>query len=617
MGRGESRRGTSTTDGARHGGHPPAPLREAELPVRKRRESARVGGAELLAGGEDEVLDAAGRRGGGGPRGHGTVQGREGPPGLPSRRGAQRAGDPAAAGQDQLSGEESAGEPAGEPAGESAGGSARFAASEQLFGGLVGFLSGAAAAGLTHEELEARLASEGRELHRQLLQDHLDLRADRETRLGRVTDAEGRTRSAVEVGHQRALTTVFGTVQVSRLAYRRKGSTNLHPADAALNLPAERHSHGLRASAAVEATRGSYAEAAAAITRATGVGLGKRQVEALAARAAVDFQAFYAQRSAPAAQASDVLVISADGKGIVMRPDALRPATAKAATHTSTKLATRLSKGEKRNRKRMAELAAVYDLSPVPRSPADILTTGEHTGPPPTAPVATNKWITASVVDDAASVITAAFTEAERRDPDHARRWVALVDGNNHQIDRIRSEAKARGVTVTILIDFIHVLEYLWGAAWCFHHEGDRAAEDWVREKALAVLAGHAGLVAAAIRRKATCRRLDPAARAKADTCANYLHRKRRYLDYPTALAAGWPIATGIIEGACRHLVHDRMDVTGARWRLTGAEAILKLRAIRANGDWTDYWHYHLTQERQRVHESRYAASLIPPAQAA
>jgi hypothetical protein len=208
-----------------------------------------------------------------------------------------------------------------------------------------------------------------------------------------------------------------------------------------LNLPVERHSHGLRALAAVEATRGSYTEAAAAITRGTGVSLGKRQVEALAARAAVDFEPFYAQRSPAPAEANDVLVISADGKGVVMRPDALRAATAKAATHTSTKPATRLSKGEKPNRKRMAELAAVYDLTPVSRSPTDILlSAGQRNGPPPPAPVTANKWITASVVDDAASVIAAAFTQAERRDPDHARRWVALVDGNNHQIDRIRSK---------------------------------------------------------------------------------------------------------------------------------------------------------------------------------
>jgi hypothetical protein len=366
---------------------------------------------------------------------------------------------------------------------------APFAACEQLFRGLVGFLSGSAAAGLTHAELETRLAADGRELHRQLLQDHLDLRAARETRLPQVSDASGRPRPAVEAGHQRALATVFGAVSVSRLAYRGKGLANLHPADAALNLPAERHSHGLRQLAAVEATRGSYTETAAAIGRATGVGLGKRQAETLACRAAVDFESFYAQRSAPPAQAGDALIISADGKGIVMRPDALRPATAQAAKTSATKRATRLSKGEKRNRKRMAELAAVYDLAPVPRTAADILPDGKRTGSPPPAPAAKNKWITASVVDDAARVIAAAFTEAARRDPHHARRWVALVDGNNHQIDRIRAEAKARGVTVRILVDFIHVLEYLWGAAWCFHDEGDPAAERWVREKALAVLA--------------------------------------------------------------------------------------------------------------------------------
>ena len=79
-------------------------------------------------------------------------------------------------------------------------------------------------------------------------------------------------------------------------------------------------------------------------------------------------------------------------------------------------------------------------------------------------------------------------------------------------------------------------------------------------------------------------------------------------------MASGWPIATGVIEGACRHLVKDRMDLTGARWGLPGAEAILKLRAIRSNGDFDDYWHYHLTQERHRVHESRYAQDVIPQA---
>ncbi len=101
-----------------------------------------------------------------------------------------------------------------------------------------------------------------------------------------------------------------------------------------------------------------------------------------------------------------------------------------------------------------------------------------------------------------------------------------------------------------------------------------------------------------------------PAERAGADTCAAYLTAKQPYLAYHTALAAGWPIATGVIEGACRHIVKDRMDITGARWGLQGAEAILKLRALISNGDFDDYWNYHLRQEHQRIHQSRYRDKL-------
>ena len=115
-------------------------------------------------------------------------------------------------------------------------------------------------------------------------------------------------------------------------------------------------------------------------------------------------------------------------------------------------------------------------------------------------------------------------------------------------------------------------------------------------------------------RRQATKARLDRGRRAAADTAATYLTNKRAYLDYPTALARGWPIATGVIEGACRHLVKDRMDITGARWGLNGAETILKLRAVHSNGDLDQYWNYHLAQERQRVHQTRYADNEIPQA---
>ena len=486
-----------------------------------------------------------------------------------------------------------------------------FEASRQEFEQLLSFLDGAPAGALQHGELEDRLSEQGRALLRQLYQDHLDLRADREPRLSAVVDAAGATRAAAEAGHERLLSTVFGQVRVRRMAYRARGRGNLHPADAALNLPVERHSHGLRRLAAEAAATGSFEGATAAIRARTGGRFGKRQAEQLATRAAVDVDQFYAGRTRQQVGADDVLVISADGKGIVMRPDALRPATKAAAASSSTKLATRLSKGEKRNRKRMAEVGAVYDLTPLPRTVADVLATDQQRLP---APKATNKWLTASVADDAAAVLAGVFDEAHRRDPTHARTWVALLDGNNHQIDRIHAEASARTVEVTILLDFVHVLEYLWRAAWSFYDEGDQAAEAWVNDKARAVLDGRASTVAAAIRRKATTLKLPAAQRLGADRAAAYLLNKRAYLDYPTALANGWPIATGIIEGACRHLVKDRMDITGARWGLEESEAVLKLRAVRANGDFPDYWAHHLAQEQQRVHQSRYANAVIPRA---
>nr|WP_194894417.1 ISKra4 family transposase [Catenulispora pinisilvae] len=461
----------------------------------------------------------------------------------------------------------------------------------------------------SHDELEDWLAGAGRELMRSLLQDHLDLRAVREVRRDDVVGCgEDRPRSRVESGHERGLTTVFGAVRVRRLAYRALAASNLCPADVGLNLPEREHSHGLRRLAAIEATRGSFEQAQAAICRATGVTVGKRQIEALAVAAAADVDAFWTVRRPGRGREADALVLTFDGKGIVMRPDSLRPDTAKAAAKASTKLATRLSRGEKRNRKRMAEIACVYDAAPAVRTSADIMASRQ--APQAAPPKATGKWLFASVRDAPAAVIAAGFDEAARRDPEHRRPWIVLIDGHYQQLRLVRAEAARRQVKVTIICDFIHVLEYLWRAGWCFFTEGDTAIEDWIATQARRVLEGKAGIAAAAIRRKATARHLEPAQRRGADITANYLLKLRPQLRYDTALAAGWPIATGVIEGAVRHLVKDRMDITGARWGLTGAEAILKLRTLTTNGDFADYWHYHLQQEQHRTHHNRYRDHL-------
>ena len=509
---------------------------------------------------------------------------------------------------------------------------------------MVAWLDGSEAMTTGHGDLEARLSVEGREEQRLLFQGHLEERAARERRRTGVTGSDGVARPRVEKDHQRPLTSVFGSVTVTRKAYRAapgppaggstpdattgdatpdptvdprvdavvgeaKGGFNLYPADAVLNLPVGRHSAGLARLVAVEAARGSFDEVVAAIERATGVGLGKRQVEGLARAAAVDVDAFYTARRPTECGPDRVLGLQADGKGVVMRPDGLREATARAAAKAGKgKLATRLSPGEKHGRKRMAEVVAVYDVDPVPRSINDIIPGSRRRRCPgrKQGPVATGKWLNASVTDDIPAVIKAMVDQAERRDPTHARTWVALVDGNRQQIDAIAAEANARHVTVTIIVDFIHVLEYVWKAAWTFFCPGDPDAETWVAEHARTILAGRAVDAAAAITHQADAGRFTGTERKGADEAVGYLTAKRAYLDYATALQKGWPIATGVIEGACRYLIKDRMDITGARWSLPGAEAILKLRALIANGDFDTYWTWHQQQELTRNHITRY-----------
>jgi hypothetical protein len=496
-----------------------------------------------------------------------------------------------------------------------------FARSRICFESLAGDLAGGRAGEMTHDQLEELVSTRGRELERQLLQDHLDLRALREEQAlpaeGEARRAEGRGR--VERGHERGLATVFGAVTVRRLAFRAPGLVNVYPADAALSLPKGRHSHGLRRTAVREAVRGSYDTAKAVIGARCGRVAGKRQIEQLVQAAAVDIGAFYQQRVPVPCTSEVLLVLSADGKGIVMRPEGLRPATRKAAAGKKQGrgvFRTRLASGEKPCRKRMATLACVYDAAPAPRRPHDVIAVpGGRSGEREVrrGPRAQAKWLTGSVARDAKEVIAAAFGQAEARDPAHARTWVVLVDGNRHQIELIQAEAARRKAAIHLVLDLVHVLEYLWAAAWCFHARDDPAAEDWVAVQALAVLAGRARQVTGSLTAQAAQHGLTESQRAGVEACVRYLQNNMEYLRYDEALASGWPIATGVIEGACRHLIGDRLDIAGSRWGVQGAEAILRLRAVIDNGDFETYWAFHLRREHDRVHQARcqYGYDLI------
>jgi len=291
----------------------------------------------------------------------------------------------------------------------------------------------------------------------------------------------------------------------------------------------------------------------------------------------------------------------------------LRAQTRAAAEARKPHLRHRRSKGEKPHTKRMSTVAAVYTIAPWVRRPEEIVRELHPQHAPQTPrPQPEDKRVWASLEQPPEEVIRQAFEEAHRRDPKHTKQWVGLVDGEPTQLGLLMVAAEDYGVDLVIILDLIHVLEYLWRAAWALHCEGDPKAEVWVSAHLEEILRGHSSQVAAGLRRSATLRALSAKQRAPLDKCADYLLKYREFLHYDQYLAAGYPIATGVIEGACRHLVKDRMELTGARWSLPGAEAVLRLRSLRSSGDFDQYWEFHLKQEQQRHHTAHYAEGKVP-----
>lgn len=493
-----------------------------------------------------------------------------------------------------------------------------FADAGEKFEQLVAYLGSSEVRNMKHSDLERELEARGRELLRSLYQGHLDTRAPGEA-AGPVRDAEGQEHTHKRL-QTRDLETVFGTVTVDRAGYGGEGSVSLHPLDAELNLPIERYSHELRRRGAEEASKNSFDETVSTLIRYTGARIGKRQVEELVARAAQDFDSFYeARRAAGAARSGrpetgKLVVLTSDGKGVVLRKEDLREATRQAAEKRRHKLRKRLTRGEKRNSKRMATVASVYTVAPFVRTPEEIARglAPMHAAPSKRRPRPEDKRVWASLEKSPEEVLEEAFREATDRDPRHAKTWVAVVDGNKTQLRLLKELSRKHGVEVIVVLDVIHVVEYLWKAGLALHAEGSPAWEEWVQERLLQILRGRAGHVAGGIRRSATLRGLSAEKRKAVDTCADYLLKYKPYLAYDEYLAAGLPIASGVIEGACRHLIKDRMDLTGARWSLVGAEAVLQLRALRSSHDFDEYWSFHESKEYERNHAAQYAGGHPP-----
>ena len=470
--------------------------------------------------------------------------------------------------------------------------------------------------GQSEAEVERWLAAEQQELMRRLIQSHITLRGQAQAQEPVVGD-DGHPRTHHRHDKGRKLETLFGTVEVERTGHSGRGLSTLYPVDASLNLPATKYSHEVDRQVAKAAARMSFDEALEMVGDLTGAHVPKRQAEEAVQRAASDFNGFYSGTTVEFdGPTSELMVLTFDQKGVVLRKEDLTEATRKAAENSRQKMDTRLSQGEKRGRKRMATVAAVYTVAPYHRTAQEIIAGLRHvrdaTARPRPRPEGKRVW--ASLTRNLKDVIADAFDEACDRDPERSKYWVVLVDGDKKLRRWVRAEAHQRGIKITLVLDFIHAPEYLWKAAHAFFESSTPDIEVWVLERLERMLEGRTSHVVAGMRRMATIRGLSKKERKPVDKAAHYLLKRRRWgmMKYDELLALGVPIATGVIEGACRHLINDRMDLTGARWRLPSAEAVLRLRSILSSGDFDDYWQFHEEAEARRNHASRYVGGKVP-----
>jgi len=478
---------------------------------------------------------------------------------------------------------------------------AALAAPAEQFAGLAAWAADEARY-LDHGEREMVIGDEGRELQRLVLQAAFDIDAAREERAAGVTSAAGIGHGIVEKDHGRGLASVFGPVRVTRMAYRNRREPNLYPADARQVLPGDPYSLGMRSLTAFHLAGGGFGQAQEVIEARTGVKIGRAQLTGLAEDLAAWTDDFYAERARGADDDlpdTDVIMMQGDGKGIAMRPEHRKNGGTDPA-HPGVK--------------KMAEIVAVADFTPAARQPEDIAAPPARRTARP-GPKARDKWVSASVTESIEDMIAAAYDEADRRDPQGARQRVFLVDGNKQQITAIEAQAKERGLKVPVLIDYIHVSGYIGKAAAALHPGGPAAAGQWADGQLLRVLHGRAKAVAATLASVARKTRAHPRTRhldlTDVDRAVTYLDNNRQHMKYDKALAAGWPIATGMIEGACRFIIEDRFGITGARWSPDGAETILKIRAVVVNGDLGDYMRYYKERYRAEHHLARYDEDTI------
>jgi len=404
--------------------------------------------------------------------------------------------------------------------------------------------------------------------------------------------------------HQRTYRSIFGPFTLSRCVYGTREGQRIDfvPLDARLELPESEFSYVLQDWAGALCVEHAFGRTAATLETILGLSLAVDSLERMSRKMAESVEGFRTSLAKPPAkEEGEILVATADGKGVPMR----RPADQRP-------VGARRKKGEKANKKQMATLGCVYTVDPKRRTPEDVVEAlfREGVGRPrdeSPEPAARHKRVWSSLTYDEGDLHVDAETEvfawmadevAMRRRNDQP--MVFLMDGQRSLWTSCATHLP-RSNRVEIL-DLLHAAEYVWNAAYLFHPEGSDAATTFVRDRVMRILQGEVGYVIGGLRQMATKRGLPAKKRKKLTQICNYLNRNRHRMRYDEYLTAGYPIASGVIEGACRHVVKDRMERSGMRWTIDGAQAMLDLRSTSVNDQWSTFQLHRINAETQRLY---------------
>lgn len=451
--------------------------------------------------------------------------------------------------------------------------------------------------------VEVEQERRGREVLRLMLQAHIDSRGDGSVGEAIALRQQGSTREIVyrhKRLRSRRLITLFGAIAITRMEYSSPGQKSLYPLDAVLGLPARSYSYEIQRRLVKAAVKGPFDEAIEEVADATGASLPKRTAEQIVLDASIDFESFYTQRTLRLDSASGpLLVASVDGKGVPMVKPNLGGRT------------VRLGKGEKRNKKRMSTVGAVFTQKPNLRTPEAVVESLFAESPGPKHPKRYHrpeqKRVWASLLSGKDAFIAQVQAEMRRRDPAHHKRWLVVTDGER----ALQRKVAATFERIELILDLLHVLEKLWAVSYVFHSEGSSEARAFVRERILRILRGEVSQVVKGLRQMATKRKLKGQRRATVLNVAAYYYRNRSRMRYDFYLQNGYPIASGSVEGACKNLVKDRMERSGMRWTPPMAEAVLQLRAVYLSDHFEEYWRYHVDEDQNRLFQSAKWRKLV------